>query len=92
MDDLLSSVKTENNAYQTLSELSFLHADADAIGAENQMYSIKKGKRTRSLESTNVSDSDWLSTRINDIKMLNSALKTGPGTADGDDGDEPRAR
>lgn len=87
MDDLLSNVKNENNSYQTLSELSFLHADADAIGAENQMYCIKKGKRTRSLENTNMADSDWLNTRINDIKQLNSALKKTSGDP-GQDGYE----
>ncbi len=71
MDDLLASVKNDNTSYQMLSEASFLTGDPDAIGAENQMYSIKKGKRTRSLENTNMSDTDWLSDRIRDLNSLN---------------------
>lgn len=72
MDDLLSNVKNENNSYQMLSDFSFLHGDSDAIGSENQMYSIKKGKRTRSLDNTNLSDTEWMSTRINDLNELNN--------------------
>ncbi len=70
MDDLLASVKNENTSYQMLSNASFLTGDSDAIGAENQMYSIKKGKRTRSLENTNMSDGDWLNDRIRDLNSF----------------------
>ena len=70
MDDLLSNVKNENNSYQMLSDFSFLTGDSDTMNEQNK-FGVKPKKRTKSLDASNLGDSDWLNNKIRDLNEIN---------------------